>query len=363
MKTYIRLFNRYGDLQKVLDNKASVSWEYNRKGGCGQATCTIPTSDDSLEHAIRPGAFMRVYVDEVIRYTGRLIRATRSGSRGSETLTLTFYGFLIDLSTLIVNTTYSGEGIKDIVQDILDNYVIPYSDITYSASDIDDPGYAVSDVVFNHTVKDAMGLLASLAGNVEWGVDRNRKFFFKLTDRNIKKVFIFGRDIQSFTEERKDDEIINSLNVFGADGISITIESSLSIAIYDKRQANLFETSLGNLSDINRLGYTFLKNTASSKRSIKFNYNPKDVFIEETVPLGAAAVSVLPIRLLPKYGHTSKYGTSKKYGNLKRDQFSNIRYAFQQGGLQVDVTLLDDIPNVGDLQKRIEFEVKDLQRR
>lgn len=363
MKTYIRLFNRYGDLQKVLDNKVSVSWEYNRKGGCGQATCTIPTSDDSFEHAIRPGAFMRVYIDEVIRYTGRLIRINRMGSRGSEILSLTFYGFIIDLGTLIVNTTYTGEGIKDIIQDILDNYVLPYSDITYSASDIDDPGYAVSEVIFNHSVKDAMSLLASLAGNVEWGVDRNRSFFFKLTDRNIRNTFIVGRDITNFTEERKDDEIINSLNVFGADGIMLTIEASLSISIFDRREANLFETSLGELSDLFRLGYTYLKNTASSKRSIKFNYNPVDVFLENTVPLGAAAVSVLPIRLLPKFGHTTKFGTSKKFGNLKRDQFSNIRYSFQEGGMAVDITLLDDIPNVGDLQKRVEFEIKDLQRR
>lgn len=362
MKTYIRLFNRYGDLQKVLDNKAIVSWEYNRKGGCGQGSCQIPTPDDSLEHAIRPGAFLRVYMDEEVRYTGRLIRSSRMIGKGVQDLNLTFYGFLIDLSTLIVSATYVGQGVKDILIDILDNYVLPYSDVSYNASDIDDPGYSVEDLVLNHTVKDAVTLLANLSGSVEWGVDSSRNFFFKLTDRNIKNVFLIGKDITQFTEERKDDEIINSLNVFGAEGATVTIESSLSIATHGKRQANLFETSISSGTDLFRLGYNYLKNTASSRRSIKFSLNEPDIFIERTRALGACAVSVLPIRLLPKY-HQFKYGTSKKYGNLKRDQFSNIRYTIQGGGINADITLLDDVPNVGDLQKRVEFEIKDLQRR
>ena len=64
-----------------------------------------------------------------------------------------------------------------------------------------------------------------------------------------------------------------------------------------------------------------------------------------------------------KYGHTRKYGTSHKYGNIKRDQFSSIQYKLVNGGISAQLTIVDDVPNAGDLQKRVEYEVKDLQRR
>lgn len=359
---WIRIYDKNGGLQKVLDKGAMASWEYNRTGGCGQASVQIPTSDDTYEHSLKPGAFVQIFINAELRYSGKLIRTSRSVASGQEMLELTFYGYLIDFSSLIVSASYTGQGIKAIIQDILDTYVLPFSDVSYSDSDIDDPGYSVSQIDLNHTVRDAIGLLASLSGNVEWGVDRNKHFFFKLTDSNIRNVYVLGREITSFTEERKDDEILNTIHFFGGGGLQLTVQSSLSVSIFGKRETNLFDTSITVQSDAFKLIGTIIKNSSSFKRSVKVAFSLDDAFIERTLPIGAASVTRTPIRLLKKYG-TFKYGASNQYGNLNRDQFSNIRYQLTGGGMSIDATLLDDVPNIGDLQKRYEFEIKDLQRR
>jgi hypothetical protein len=88
-----------------------------------------------------------------------------------------------------------------------------------------------------------------------------------------------------------------------------------------------------------------------------------DIFLEKTTPIGAFAITPKRIRTKPQYGRYVLYGMNAKYSNLTRDQFESVRYQVSSGGLSADITLMGDIPNLGDLQKRYSYEIKDLQRR
>lgn len=365
----VRLYDKNGDKIDELQMKSNVTWEWNRKGGCGQCQVTFPTTDDSYIHDyLRPGANVEIYTKldgvETLRYAGKLIRPTRSVQNNQEVIVGTFYGYLIELSGQTVVRNYIGSGIKTIMQDVLDQDVSPNTSITYLDADIDDPGYSIESISLNHLTQDAMSLLVSLAGNYEWGVDQNKRFFFKATDPNVKHIFILGQDVINYTEERQDDQIVNQLDLYGANDVSTTITCDMSVSIYGLKKASpIYDHSILGLSDLNRLGVSILKKASGAIHSVKFNIIKADVFIEQTLPIGAAAVNRQQFRNRPKYGTSHKYGTKIRYGNIKRDQFENIVYEIRSGAILATATLINDIPNISDLQKRFEFEIKELQRR
>jgi len=358
----IIIYDKNGDPAGYLNKIASIDWEYNRRGGCGQANAIISAPYDDMVTKLLPRTQVGIFIDNQLRYKGKLSKLNRIVQSGNEAIQCIFYGFINDLSTLIVNADYADDEISVIIKDILDNYVLPYSDITYDDADIEETDYAVSVISFNHTIMDAFRLLGDLAGNVEWGVDRDKKFFFKATDPNIRRVYVLGREVDSYVEERKDESVVNQVRVFGSSGLLTTLTAAFSNTVHGTKTANLFEGSISEASDAARLGSVYLKKTSNSQRAVKFSINKPDEFIELSTPLGATTVNANFVNRLQKYS-TFKYGTSNKYGNLKRDQIQNIRYFITGGGMRLEMTLQDDVPNLGDLQKRFEYELKEVQRR
>lgn len=365
----IQLFDQFGNLSKELSQDTNVQWEWNRTGGCGQAIVTINEPYDkygtNIQNSVKPKSSVKIYIGNQLRYQGEVIKVSQTAKTGSEQIILTCYGYVIELSSLIINQTFEGQEISAIIKSILDSTVVPNSDITYSASDIQQTDYAVQSIALQHTVKDAFTLLAGLAGDVEWGVDQNRKFFFKQTDPNVRRVYVVGREVTQYQEDRSDENVFNAINVFGVDGTTplATLSAQLSGDRYGTKQFNLFESSISEPSDANRLGSVTLLNLASSQRSIKVTLGKADEFIEATTPLGATAINRNIFSSTKKYGHHIKYGAKNQYGNIKRDQITNIQYATIGGGLSIILTLQGDLPNIGDRQKRTEYEIRDLQRR
>jgi len=370
-KLTVNFYDQNGDLLYALDinKRTNVWWEYNRRGGCGQCQIEFPTRDAEFIRRARPNCSVKISINNEVRYTGKIVNQNRSVANGSEMLLITAYGYIIELGTLLVRESYENQGIQSIVQNILDSYVVGRSKITYSASNIDDPGYAVSVINFNHTAQDAMTFLASLGGNIEWGVDRNKSFYFKNYDPEIRKVYVLGREVTGLQEDFRDEGIINILNIFSGSDYLFQMQATMSVNLFDRREGNLFESSLESEADFVRLGTNFLKKSSSMRRSLRFSFIKPDEFLDTSVPIGAIAVTAIRFRERPKYGRTNKYGRSRvgvnriKYGNLKRDQLSNIRYQVSGGGMTIDVTLEDDAPNVGDQSNRLQYEIKDLQRR
>lgn len=363
-KFSVWLHDRNGDRQRALYREnTSVRWEYNRRGGCGQGEIDLGTISDTLADEIRPQSSAKIYVNDELRYHGKIIRLQRNVTAASETLKLVTFGYMIDLDNVIVRKTYEGAAIETIIKDILDTYVVPNTQITYNAADIQETDYSLQSLSLNHSAKDAIVFLAGLAGEFEWGVDKDRKFYFKRPDDNIRRVYVIGREVSSYSEERKDDGVKNLLNVFGAEGFITQLSAIGSTGLFGTREANLFESSISAQSDAIRLAAVALKNASRNRFAGRANLIKTDEFIEATTPLGATAITLPRLNLRKKYGTSYKYGKGRKYGYLKRDQISNVIYQVINGGLAIALTLNDDVPNAGDIQKQIDYELKELQRR
>jgi hypothetical protein len=362
---WIRMKDNYGNLSKALEHDAIVDWEYNRVGGCGQCNVTLITPYDFIERKVVPKASIEIYIDEELRYSGKFIKRIKKMRGGLETLVLQFYGYVVDLVGFIVQDTYENTEVSVIIKDLLDTYIVPNTGITYDEADVEVSDYVVQSITFNHSIRDAITLLAQLGGNFEWGVDRNKKFYFKRTDPNVRRVYVIGREVENFEELRDDEKIVNVLRVFGNNAAAplAEVRSTLSVNIFGEKQDNLFESSISETSDANRLGAVKLKNLSNYQRAVRFSAAKDDEFIEETTPLGATTLQLTTFRAMPKYRLAGKYGVTNKYGNLLRDQAGNIRYRVDGGGMIVDVTLSNDVPNLGDTQKRVEYEIRELQRR
>ena len=360
------LYDKNGDLKYFFRKINSLSWDYNRIGGCGQADMTILLmAKTGIDLTIAPQDELRIVIDNELRYSGKYIKRARKVTKGSETIKFLFYGYLSELDDIIVHETYDGMEVSQIVMSILDNYIVGVKNLTYTAADIMDTGYTVQSISFNHSVKDALNLLAGLGGNVEWGVDRNKKVFFKQADKVIRRSYKIGKDVNDYEEIEDIEQVKNELFVFGSDGTEplSTIEAFGSSSIYGVKQANLFESSITAPSDASRLGAVILKKQSGRQRQIKMSLLKADEFVERTLPLGAAALLFPTVSLRNKYGTHIKYGKSHKYGNMRADQISTVKYTMIGGAIAIQAVLENEIPSIGVQQNRIEFELKDLQRR
>lgn len=367
---YDQNFNRKAELGKW----AQLWWEYSRLGGCGQCSISVLMDADDYEFLFRPLTSIRISVGGELRYQGRIVKLVRNVKTGAELLTATFYGYLSQLSKVIVRDSYENMEVSQIVRDILDNYVLPRTSVSYNDSDIDVTDYVVQSLNLNHTVQDALVLLSQLAGNVDWGVDLNRRIFFKRQDRVVRRVLVLGREISEFTEERSYEQVTNVLNVFGSAGYIGTPQSRMSQATFGWAEANQFESSISEASDGNRLGAVFLKQVSGTQRAIGCSYIAKDEFFERSAPIGAVALQVSTVPYLKKYGASTpqrpnnKYGAStrarrNKYGNFTQDQLGTVRYTPVGKGLQISISLQQSVPSLATQQKRLQYEISDLQRR
>lgn len=360
------LYDKNGDLKYFFPKIGSLSWDYNRIGGCGQADISILLKGKTgIDLTAAPQDELRIVINDQLRYSGKYIKRSRKMTTGVELVKFLFYGYLTDLSDIIVRETFVGMEVSQIVSYILDNYVVGVTKLTYDAEDIQDTGYSVQSISFNHSVKDAFSLLAGLGGDVEWGVDRDKKFFFKQVDKVIRRAYKLGKDVVDYEEVEDVEKVKNVLYVFGTDGTDplSTIEVNGSQAIYGIKQANLFESSISSNSDASRLGSVILKKQSGRQRQITMSLLRSDDFIEENTPLGGSALLFPLIGSKNKYGNNIKYGRSKKYGNMRSDQLSTIKYSLVGGGLSIQEVMENEIPSIGAQQSRIEFELKDLQRR
>lgn len=369
----ITLHDEYFNLKAELSSWMGVWWEYNRTGGCGQCSLPVLKNADDYEVLYRPRTSVRISVDGEVRYQGRIVKIERSVKSTGESITAVFYGYLSQLSKVIVRADYEGMELSQIVKDILDNYVLPKTDVTYTPSEISQTDYSVGSLSFNHTAQDALLLLSQLAGNVEWGVDRNRKFYWRTQDRVVRRAFVLGREVNQFSEERSYEGVQNVVNVFGRDGYLTSPQSLSSQRIFGWSEGNRFESSISQSSDGNQLGAVTLSQLSGVQRSVSFGYLTQDEFLERNVPVGALAISKSRVPSLKKYGastalRTNKYGAStpaypNKYGNFTQDQLSGVRYQPIGKGLAVQVVLTQQVPSLATQQKRIEYQINDLQRR
>lgn len=212
-----RSFNVIAEIQDKINN---LKWEYNRIGGCGAFSFNI---DRRFCREIEMGTNFNIKIyrrnpsTDVydLWYQGRIENKIANVKNQQEVINVKGMGYQSALSDIYVDRDYSSKTVEFMVEDILDNDVVPNTDIikdTISATGLTADTWEVNTNALN-----AIKSLAEYTGTREWGVDKDRKFFFKVRSSTVGFIQPFGRTVLNFSTDSSYKEIVNRVVIIGGD--------------------------------------------------------------------------------------------------------------------------------------------------
>ena len=254
-----------GTLVRRLDRACTAAdTEYLRLGGCGVGRFVVPApiadapqyqgSDDLRVYLVDSGVATLVYRG--------LITSVELAVGEQGTITITTDGYRVQLGWTLIDATWFGKEVSQIVTDLLDTYVLPATDITYDPADIEPGDYVVDAVTFMGLATSAIETLAQLAGAWEWGVDRNAKFFFRRPSEVVAMQCRLEAGATRWTETWDYSQIVNRILVRGAGTVKVTRNDLQSQARYGVRSDVVYLTSLTTEPDAERYGDAVLAQRA-----------------------------------------------------------------------------------------------------
>jgi len=105
---------------------------------------------------------------------------------------------------------------------LLDEWVVPEGDLSYSAGDIPNTGTSVEMPILDgrYTVAEIFDTWALMAGNRGWGVDHQNNVYFKPSSTAVQAKYHVGVDrgwgkVASLTDHFGLNDVVNSLQVIG----------------------------------------------------------------------------------------------------------------------------------------------------
>lgn len=295
----IELRNTSGVLQFVfMDNIENVQWTYLRKGGCEQASFTVidpPTTeilvpthsfvalmDESLitlSSASISYAFdetqiqnydVRIYLDVgagmKVWWRGHIEDARlQLGDPYKMVITAKGDFAYLERASVVGLGFPSEEGgivfedldATTIAKRLIDRVNALGVGITYTNSSTPDSGFIIEAIQFNSSVFSAIKTLGELAGDAEWGVDRNKEFFFRDEGDVGGSVFLLGKDVAQAEHSYNTQELINRIYLIGGDGYKAVIEDTSSLTADQSQILDNATQSFGQATSNQRLCQTF----------------------------------------------------------------------------------------------------------
>ena len=257
--------------------------------GCGAFSLLL---DDypSFDIEYRTRVDIHPYFDEIPWFTGFIQTLPQPGKK--KPYEYTGYGFFEQLDWVTVSGTYENQDIANIVKNIIETMVAPYTQIIYNSSKIETTGYVVDSVDFYLVkAKDAIQTLADMAQGYEFGVDNSREFYFRPVDTNIYYSLWAGKHFQEFEIEEDPTEVRNRLYIKvgliqgegygwikeGSNCIGY-VEDLDSIAAYGLREEVITAPETLNVSDATQWAEEIL----AKKKNPKISAKLKNIFFDKT---------------------------------------------------------------------------------
>ena len=341
MEYRIELRNRNFDLVEIIQDDAyNISWSYDRIGGCRNFSFTLARPFNSPKVI---GGFFNVVMQKrnsannFTNLFSGFVEVKRPHLSEKESIMVEGIGYVGQLRNVVVDTTYSNKEISVIVKDILDNFVVPNTEISYDVGDIESTGFTADSLEFKTTALQAFETLAEITGTREWGVGSDRKFFFKARSSVIGFRFVQGAKIKDFKPTFDFRSIKNKLFLEGGDvaGTKYTREKSNTASII---KFGTLEEIIQNTSIItNTVADQYLGAILDDKFDLNIRaklslVNHEDQF-ESSIPLGLVEILERGVR----YGEDF-YGNFLYSGNLEY-QINSISYKIDKPGGELKATL------------------------
>lgn len=385
----IELRDRNGNLKRYLTPfvVAPVSWEWLRIGGCGRCTLTIKGKGyrfidfepmDDIQIRIKDlvnGGTKLVYRGYVAKVSPVL--------QIDQTITLECRGYYDLLKKIIVadtgggKKTYTGMELSEIVDDIIDTYVTPNTDI--SKGTIDTSGYAGVDTIdFFASVDEALHILAECLGNVEFGVDENRSFFWRTESESIRRRFFVGVDVTEFERSLDFDDLLNKVQFTGGEDLYRTRSASDSQSIYFLSEEILNYGSVSSDVVADLIMSAALKERSNPKPKIRVKVPNTVLRLEDIIPLGKVEVYDDPYEQEEyvwgeagdggsdlTWGEAADGGSDTRWGGVFSAQVEYIRYELSDsdGRYNLEILLGDIMLEASAKLRRFERNINALIQR
>lgn len=359
----IELSDRNFTLLEVLDNEAiDISWAYSRIGGCGDFSFTLPRK--LYEEKSISGDFnIKIYKKNDntgsydLWYQG-LIEDKSPSLRGNvDTISISGHGYFTQLSRIYLDgVTYTGQEVSDIVKNILDTYIVPYTNITYASADIEVTTFTPDSIEFNTDAKNAMQTLADIVGTREWGVDKDRKFFFKARSETVGLRYPLGGKLLNFSEDIDFKNIINRVIIQGAEAggtyYKATYNDTQSQNKYNLRTTVYQNSSISTATVSSQVSDSIFAEYSLPTRNSSFDLANITAQLEATIPIDLLTILAKEFT----YGE-KKFGTGLYSGEVNR-RINRITYRLRNNCLNASVSLGSQIPSIAEEIAQVEYKLE-----
>lgn len=230
----------YTDQRVVSSTYQRMEWRYHRRGGCGWFRLMLrenfPEANQAIDEGWEIHVRIRLPADVTAAFNAGLpepayvtwyrgvIRSATYNQTGNERLVdVQGWGYVEQVQKIQVQKKYpSGLQVRDIVLDIVNKYITPYTRVVRGDAldptnfNIDPATYkTVGEIFFECSAYKALKTLAELQGGIEFGVDADRRFYWKQTSSTIQKNFYGDKDSIVSRSGGRTDERTNQIKVEG----------------------------------------------------------------------------------------------------------------------------------------------------
>lgn len=326
MRFRLELRDKSFNLKEILDDEfIDLSWSYSRIGGCGEFDFRLPRKRFE-ERSLTGESNVRIYYRNQLTnsfdlwYQGIITNKIPNISGNSEYIQVSGHGYQQQLSRIYLNNvSYSGQEASVIIKSILDNYVTPYTNITYSVSDLEATTFYFDSIQFNETALSAIQKINSTVGNYEWGVNANRSFYFKARSQSIGFRFVQGNNIINFHDNQDFSEVINQVYVQGAQSGGTYFQSGPYNNIpsqlkYNLRMSVIQNSSVTTTTVADQLAQAILDEKSDVTRKAACEIIGWENLLNKGIYIGAME-STTPIPLFAEISKKTRFG-QKKFGTF-----------------------------------------------
>lgn len=359
----VELRDKDFNILEILDREfIDLSWSYSRIGGCGEFHFKLPRKlyeekSISGDHNIRIYHRNSSTRDFDLWYQGLVENKMPKISGNTENIEISGHGYQAQLSRIYIAQTYTNLEISAVVAAIVGTYVDPDTDVVFDASLIATTTFTPDKLEFNTDALTAIQTCADIVGSREWGVDKDRKFFFKEKSSSVAFRYPLGNLITDFQEDLDFKEIANRVVIQGAQVggtyYTATYNDTNSQLKYNIRTRVLSNSSISTSAVGSQFATAIFAEYNDVIRKGSGSLVGIEACIEATVPIGLVAIISKEITYGEKY-----YGTFLYSGRVNR-QVNRVNYSLSNNGsLKIGLDLGHPRPTLAEQISQLEYQLE-----
>ena len=376
----VELSDNQFNLLAILDAEIQqLTWEYDQLGGCGPFSFILGRQYCN-EQAISGDFNVKIFgrnpstKNYDLWYQGIVEDKIPDITNQDETVEISGHGYAAQLQRIqLVSVTFTNMEASAIITSLLNSYIVPNTDISYSAMNIQATGFTFDTITFNTDVQSAIQTIVDTVGAIEWGVDANRSLYFIPESTTTGLRFAVGDKMTTFNDDYSFKDIVNRVIIQGGnvddglgDGGTIPFTPDSTQAFYNDVPSQLkygrHDVVYTNSSIItDAVAQQYAQSVLAEKKDVVHTATAELVNYEQRIE------TTVPIPLLEIVARGTLYG-EKQYGTFLysgKIQYRVVSAVYtlndDDSSLTVDLTIGTPRPQVSEQIAQLLYKIQQLQ--